>query len=931
MAELRTHREVLERSETAIVSALLQLPSSYIILPHLMLPSVRWEQDPDDVDAIVLSPAGIFLLEYKHWHGRVELSEADNWQLFFVGEGFEMRPNALPVLEQKAQALSSYLAQHGFEGVPIHRAVVFPERTEREGNLTVPVLSTTGLSAWIEAHLGQQGACDPRKMADELRPPTPIRMVNQYQLTSQLKKTQDKTTYLAYDTMLEQPVHLCQLQYDPYLEPELLERTRNDLLREAKLTMKLKHANILDVRHVIPRDDCYYIVSEWIDSSQNLKELLSRTGTLAVEVALDIGISIAGALDYAHGQGIVHRDIRPENILISPPKTVKLAHFGMAKKADIGTRSTFDLRKMMTESPYAAPEFRLGQEGHHRVDGRADLFSVGVLLYQMLTGKVPNHVDERYFEPPSTYNSRVPEALDEVIAKAIRFDPAQRFSTASALKNRLEWIRGNNTFQEIRYVQRKLIKRTRNSLIFSALDSKLGRTVALKKLLIDPGLNSQDRDIELQSLLREAKLASSLKHPHIVAIYDHFVEDDDGYLVMEWVEGADLRAHLEGRRNPLTIKEIVAIVDQVGDALEYAHSQGIIHRDIKPENIIYHQGRATVLDFGIAHAGEKTPGQDIGKTCGTARYIAPEILIGDSFNASADVFSLGVVFYELLTGSYPYSPDAILTKYSDPLQSDVVPPSQQNLEVPSELDAVILKALSIDPQQRYASMAEFLAGLHQLGGRGVQRKGAPRKVIFLSSGAMIVAGALFWIFSMINPNPQVLPLAESPSPLPLESASPDILVANPSPSESPTPEPSPTLEESPSPSPTPHSKVSWAGRSISIDGVTAQIERMVSDESKTTISLRVRNDSDSSVSFLNRQDRPDLLTLYDDNGGDYTEYIDYASIPQSFLAIDPGTEARGTLVVHQGIRSEAGSIILDLGEYGGNGRKFTLKGYKIVD
>ncbi|HEY9764885.1 MAG TPA: protein kinase, partial [Chroococcales cyanobacterium] len=480
MAELRTSRELLESSEAAIVSALLPLPSNYIVLPHLMLPSRQWGRDPDDTDVVVISPAGILLLEYKHWQGRVEMSSGAPWRLHFVGEGAESRPNPLPILEEKVEALKSYFAQRGFGDIEIKRTVVFPERTVREGQISIPVLSTSGLAAWIEGNLNSKG--DPneaRRMADELRPPSPIRMVNQYQLTSQLKKTSAKTTYLAYDTILERPVHLCQLQYDPYLASDLLDKVKNELLREAKLTLDLKHANILDVRHVIPRDDCYYVVSEWIDSCRTLKEILVKTSPLAVEVALDVGIAICHALEHAHNQGIVHRNIRPENILIAPPKTIKVADFGMAKKADVSTRSTFDLRKMAHESPYAAPEFRLGQEGHHRVDGRADLFAVGVMLYQMLTGQVPSHVDERYFEAPSKFNPNVSSALDEVIAKAIKFDPAQRFSTAAALRLRLEWLRSNtSTFQESpRYVQRRLVNRTRNSLIFAATDSKLGRQV----------------------------------------------------------------------------------------------------------------------------------------------------------------------------------------------------------------------------------------------------------------------------------------------------------------------------------------------------------------------------------------------------------------------------------------------------------------------
>src|SRR5690606_12756230 len=149
---------------------------------------------------------------------------------------------------------------------------------------------------------------------------------------------------------------------------------------------------------------------------------------------------------------------------------------------------------------------------------------------------------------------KVSEDLDKIVLQAIRFDPHQRFATISALKKRLLSLNEvkDEESSENRYIDRTIFKRTRNSIIFQAFDKKYSRKVALKKVLLDTFLNNQQRKEKLEKLLAEAKIVSKLIHPNIVQVYDYFVEDSDGYIVMEWLEGKTLR-ELKSEINVLNV------------------------------------------------------------------------------------------------------------------------------------------------------------------------------------------------------------------------------------------------------------------------------------------------------------------------------------------------------------------------------------------
>ncbi len=992
MAELRTHRDLTERGETAIVGALLSLGPAFCVLPHLVVPGKAWPEAPDDLDVVVLGPGGMAILAYHHWQGTVEASRSgEKWRIRFPGGGAEERDNPVSVLEDKAQTLVDYLTERGVAPPTANLGLVFPERTRIEGDPGAPVTELSKVADWVTAHVGSgSDPTWPRRAADQVRPPSPARLVNQYQITSVLRRHQDRATYLAYDTLGAKPVILRELSYDPYLQADQLEKLRQELLREAKLTMELDHPNVVRVERVIPKDDRYYIASEWIDGCQTLRERLDAAAPLPPVEALDIAAQVAAALAHAHGKGIIHRDVRPENVLVAPG-VVKITNFGMAKKADMGTRPTFDLRKMATESPYAAPEFRIGQDGHHQVDARADVFGVGVMLYQMVTGQLPGHLDEKYWEPPSQFARDLPAGLDDVVAKALKFDPAQRFGTMNALRERLLHVRDglpdHPDSPRIRYADRKLVRRTRNSLIYQATDRKLMRQVALKRILVDPEIGVDARKQQLDAILREAGVASRLVHPGVVHVLDHFIEDDDGYIVMEWLNGTGLRDLLDKGGGQLNLEQALDIVSQVGEALHYAHGEGVIHRDIKPENIVVGGGRATILDFGIAQAVDLGPdGAPVGarreagnadhavkvestgnagqagiaagagsaKIAGTARYVAPELLRRGTSDEKADIFSLGVMAYEMLTGRYPYQAQTIIGGYDTGLLTEgIAAPSALNLEVSGRLSSVVVKAIAVDPAERFGTMAEFLEALATARGRRTAGGGKDWKrvavwTVGIAAASLIVGGGTLMLLGPYLSRSPKQPSALLASPgeatdsvgmfageaTDAASAALSVVASALMPVEEPTPVTTPTPElqavvVTPAPPrPTRAPRVSWMSSPQHVGGVTVEVLRVEGSDGQTAVTLRVLNETADDVHLLTQEG---AIQIADSKGADYTGSMDYGSVSPDLQTVAGGANAQGAFSFRHGVDPDADGLTVVIKEDGGLGRIWNIRAHRLVD
>jgi len=255
--------------------------------------------------------------------------------------------------------------------------------------------------------------------------------------------------------------------------------------------------------------------------------------------------------------------------------------------------------------------------------------------------------------------------------------------------------------------------------VYCADDTRLKRRVALKR--IAPRLQANEG--YRQRFLREAQYASGLTNQHVAGVYDVLETDGEVFLVMEYVEGQTLRRRLA---EPLGFPEFLGIAEQCATALSAAHERGIVHRDIKPENIMLTpSGQVKILDFGVAkqllHA-EDTATLDTSSSSsfsGTLAYMAPEVLLEKPPDQRADIFSLGVVFYEALTGRHPFRAGSFLATTDRVLHEIPAPASKFNPKVPAELERIVAKMLAKDPAERYATAADLLVDL-----RAFQRAGA---------------------------------------------------------------------------------------------------------------------------------------------------------------------------------------------------------------
>ena len=243
--------------------------------------------------------------------------------------------------------------------------------------------------------------------------------------------------------------------------------------------------------------------------------------------------------------------------------------------------------------------------------------------------------------------------------------------------------------------------------VYLAEDEDLGRRVAIK-ILNDRYAND---DLFIERFRREAKSAAALSHPNIVSVYDRGEAEGTYYIAMEVIEGRSLK-ELIMTRGPLPIPQALAYTHEMLEALRFAHRHGIIHRDIKPHNILIGE-RLKVTDFGIARAGASQM-TEAGSIMGTAQYLSPEQARGAPVTAASDLYSVGIVLYEMLTGKVPFTGDSAIEIAMKHLNEPPKPPSKIRPEIPEELDAVVLRALSKNPEDRYQTAEEFSEDLHRV-------------------------------------------------------------------------------------------------------------------------------------------------------------------------------------------------------------------------
>src|SRR5687768_10733786 len=248
--------------------------------------------------------------------------------------------------------------------------------------------------------------------------------------------------------------------------------------------------------------------------------------------------------------------------------------------------------------------------------------------------------------------------------------------------------------------------------VYRAMHSKLGRVAAVKVLT-----QATQSSGFVERFFNEARIQASLQHPNVATLYDFCEVGGQPCIIMEYVDGQTISERIAAYRAPLPLAETVYVFEKVCEAIDYIHRHGVIHRDIKSNNIkISSQGQVKLLDFGIAKGQTSQQLTQVGSVIGTLQYLAPELIRGGTSDARGDIWALGVLLYEMVTGRTPFDAETIGDLCDRIERVQYAPPAQLNPGVPREVAAIIARCLRKNPAERYSSAGQLLADARKLAG-----------------------------------------------------------------------------------------------------------------------------------------------------------------------------------------------------------------------
>ncbi|MCX6563512.1 MAG: serine/threonine-protein kinase [Candidatus Aminicenantes bacterium] len=299
-------------------------------------------------------------------------------------------------------------------------------------------------------------------------------------------------------------------------------------------------------------------------------------------------------------------------------------------------------------------------------------------------------------------------------------------------------------------------------IVYKALDPDIEREVAIKTIRFDNFHEGTQKDDLMARFIREARAAGKLAHPNIVTVYDVGREEDLTYIVMQYVEGQSLQGLIDSGKR-LSPQEIDTLMKPVSDALDYAHNNGIVHRDIKPANILIDKANKPFLaDFGVARMDTSTMTQS-GTAVGTLSYMSPEQIKGHTVDRRSDIFALGIILYELLSGKMPFDGDNISTIVYKIVNEQPRRITEINKDIPAGYDLVIQKTLAKNPEDRYQTCRQLIGGLESAGkileqtlAFSVEKKaraagGAKRKTGLIAALGLAGIGAVVGAIVLFSP------------------------------------------------------------------------------------------------------------------------------------------------------------------------------------
>lgn len=763
-----------DEGEALVVSFLRdKLPGTYTLIPNFEI--AERGRPAFEYDLAVVAPHAVYIVEVKRWQGGIT-GDDDTW----VVGGRNRRPNPWPTTNNKARVIKSLLVRQVPSGDSVWVEAVIAiaadlGELDLRGNCRDHAFRYTDLPAFLTNPAALAGkAGDVRAVRGYVeqailkvahaRPQNPKRF-GSYEVVETLSRRDTVGEYLVRNTLLPAgpPVRLRVFSYDPYLPKAETEHRLDLIRREAEALQRIgTHPNLIALRgfDTVPEDPNLFIEATDWSNEGTLRVLMSRDATMSLERKLELAQGIAAGLKAVHEAGVIHRDVRPENILIGTDGQPRLMNFDHARLT-IPQAHTISPLTYDPDVPraYMAPELLNPVTPATQA---TDLYGLGVILFEMLVGeplyKSPEEAlkgDTSAGGPISFGVANIPQELNDLICTLIQPDAHQRPQEAGQVLDDLRVIREKTSESlmpldrekqvspevdertgepdvfslgemiDDKYQVQQILQEGGSGQVYKVFDEIRNRTYALKVF--------KETSLSLDFLKKEIQALDAISHPNIVQVrgWGRLLRSGRFYLVSDYADGEDLKNYVSPEHHLPAGEAVKAICDLLR-ALETIHpnvdridelrskgvlteeehvelqqlkEEGWLHRDIKPSNLMLTAKGLVLIDFNIAARASEAH-----KTfAGTPGYMLPDVGIVP-WSTDADLFATGIVLYELVTGHHPYpnrQPNA-----EDPPAD----PCRYLPDISPAFATILLKAVSCDSNHRYHSARRFRLDLDALDG-----------------------------------------------------------------------------------------------------------------------------------------------------------------------------------------------------------------------